>query len=351
MTQSWEAALASASSRANRRPKATDVAARAGVSVATVSMVINDKAGGRVSSRTAQRVRDAIAELGYIVDPAARSLVTGQRHCIALVAPDVANPFFSQVASGVSSALGSSYRLLLAASGPERDAPDLEQLVAFGVDGILLDFPGMLGKADGLDCPVVLLDEPSGPAELSRVYFDTKASVHQLVDRLVGNGHRRIVYLDATRPGKTFDSRRRQVLGRLRSTAGASLTRVRADLDLDAARALVVDSWADWSAQGVTAIIAATDVLAYGTLSALRELGVEVPAQVSVASFDDLPFSEITSPALSTVRLPAFDLGYESARLLLEQLAQHDPVPRSQALETTLVERASIGPARRRRSR
>lgn len=337
--------MASGSSRANRRPKATDVAARAGVSIATVSLVINDKAAGRVSSRTEQRVRDAINELGYVVDPAARSLVTGHRHCVALVAPDVANPFFSQVASGVASALGTDYRLLLAVSGPERDTPDLEQLDAFGVDGILLEFPGTAQNTSDLSCPVVLLDEPTGPPEMSRVYFDTRASVHELVDRLVAHGHRKLVYLDATRSGKTFDTRRRQVLGRLRSTTGTSLTRVRADLDVRASRALVADSWAEWSAQGVTAIIAATDVLAYGTLSALHELEVEVPGRVSVASFDDLPFSEITSPALSTVRLPAFELGYESARILLEQITQPEVVPRTRSIETSLVERGSIGPA------
>ncbi|TCP49355.1 LacI family transcriptional regulator [Tamaricihabitans halophyticus] len=337
--------MASAGSRPHRRPKATDVAARAGVSTATVSLVINGKTGGRVSKETEQRVRAAVAELGYVVDPAARSLVTGRRHCVALVAPDVANPFFSQVASGVASALGTDYRLLLAVSGPERDSPDLEQLVAFGVDGILLDFPGTAFDTEGLDCPLVLLDEPTGPTDRSRVYFDTRPGSQQLVDRLVDLGHRQIVYMDASRPGKSFDTRRKQVLGRLRRTQDGVLHRARSDLDLRAARELVTESWPDWSARGVTAIITATDVLAYGTLSALHDLNVAVPTQVSVAAFDDLPFAEITAPALSTVRLSAFDLGVESAQILREHVEDRTLPPRTRSLDTRLVERSSIGPA------
>ena len=99
------------------RVKATDVAASAQVSVATVSLVANGKAAGRVSESTVRRVQQAIEELGYIVNQAARSLATGRRQCVALVAQDMTNPFISAIAAGVAEALGTQTQLLLAVSG------------------------------------------------------------------------------------------------------------------------------------------------------------------------------------------------------------------------------------------
>jgi LacI family transcriptional regulator len=328
-----------------RRPKATDVAAEAKVSIATVSLVINGKAEGRVAPATQERVWHAVNKLGYIVDSAARTLVTGRSQCVALVAPDVANPFYSQVAAGVAAALGGEYRLLLAVAGPERNLPGLDQLASFGVDGILVGLPGARVDPAALGCPVVLLDEPVGPHELTVVYFDTEPGVRALVDTVVGLGHRRLAYLDATRDAPTFASRRQQVLDRLRDTPGTSVLRAPADLTVDAARSRVTTCWPRWRAEGVTAVIAATDVLAYGALTAFASLGVTVPDEVSLGSFDDLPFSEITSPPLTTVRLSAFDLGHTSATILRELIADDRKAPTTTALPTSLVPRRSLGPA------
>src|ERR1700690_1540834 len=121
------------------RVKATDVAARARVSVATVSLVANDKAAGRVSESTVRRVRQAIDELGYIVNQAARSLATGRRQCVALVAQDMTNPFISAIAAGAGEALGTQTQLFLALSGSGRQEPDLRHLLGADVDGVLLD--------------------------------------------------------------------------------------------------------------------------------------------------------------------------------------------------------------------
>src|SRR5277367_5652363 len=119
------------------RVKATDVAARARVSVATVSLVANDKAAGRVSESTVRRVRQAIDELGYVVNQAARSLATGRRQCVALVAQDITNPFISAIAAGVAEALGTQTQLLLAVSGSGSQEPDMRHVFSAGVDGVL----------------------------------------------------------------------------------------------------------------------------------------------------------------------------------------------------------------------
>lgn len=189
---------------------------------------------------------------------------------------------------------------------------------------------------------MVLLDEPAGPPELSSVSFDTRTGARELVDQLVGLGHRHIVYLDSAREGNTFDARRRQVINRLRRTRGTTVTRARADLGVDAARTVVSESLPAWSNAGVTAIIAASDVLAYGALTALAAAGVTVPSRMSLGSFDDLPFSGIASPALTTVRMSAFDLGHTSARILRDLLAEESPAPRHESLGTSLRHRASL---------
>ncbi len=329
------------------RAKATDVAARAGVSIATVSLVANGKARGRVSPDTQARVQQAIEELGYVVNPAARSLVTGRRHCIALFAHDMTNPFISTVAAGVSAALDDSTQLLLALTDAGGGSPDIGTVVAFGVDGILLNYraPGALRSVDP-DLPIVFLDDPAARTDAPRVHFDLEPGATQLAGHLAALGHRRLLYLDPAHARATF-TRRRSLLEEefRRLVPGAEVLRARADLTIDAARDLTVASWAGWEAAGVTAVVTASDVQGHGVLAAFGELGVPVPDRVSVASFDNVRISALTDPSLTSVDLPAFDLGEQAAALLLD-LIEHGPAAtRTTALPTRLVQRTSTGPA------
>ncbi len=327
------------------RPKAVDVAARAGVSIATVSLVANGKAGGRVSASTQKRVLEAIDELGYVVHSAARSLATGRRQCVALVARDMTNPFISTIAAGVADALGSQVQLLLAVTGSGAQPPDLEQVLNFGVDGILLDFPMKLGRTP--PCPVVLLDDSKTLAGISsNVHFDLQQGARELANHLTGLAHRTIVYLDSPREASTFTDRRRYLSSQLkRHDRAVQLVRASSDIEVEDARDVVTRSWPDWQRRGVTAIVGASDVQAYGALAALAGLGVAVPAAVSVASFDNLPFAAITSPPLTSINLSAYDLGYEAATLLLDILERGERATRTSLLPTTLVVRGSTGPA------
>jgi LacI family transcriptional regulator len=309
--------------------KAVDVAAAAGVSTATVSLVVNGKAAGRVAPATAARVRRVIAELGYTVNAAASGLVTGRHHCIGLVASDVTNPFISTVAAGVADALGNDHQLVLAVTGADRPGPDLDRILAFGVDGLLLDLP-LADEVHARDpsCPVVVLDDAPSRSVASTVSFDVGAAARALATHLVDLGHQRIAYLDAARPLATFRSRRAAFTSRLRrSNGGGGLLTARAPIELEAARLVVRDRWPMWAEQGVTALVTAADVQAYGALAAFADLGVEVPTQVSLASFDGLPYAAITNPALTTVTLPAFELGREGARLLTELIAGNGAAP------------------------
>jgi LacI family transcriptional regulator len=339
---------AAASDAAQRpRVKATDVAARARVSVATVSLVANDKAAGRVSESTVHRVRQAIDELGYVVNQAARSLATGRRQCVALVAQDMTNPFISAIAAGVAEALGGQTQLLLAVSGAGSQEPDMRYVFGTDVDGVLLDYPVTV-PPDVLDAqrPIVIMDDPRIPDGASSVCFDLQAGASQLADHLVTLGHRTIGYLDSPRPAATFADRRRYLTDQLRRLhKDVRLLRVHSDIDIAAARAKVLASWPAWAEAGVTAIVAASDVQAYGVLGALAQLGVDVPGRVSVASFDDLPFAAIVSPPLTAISLPAFDLGFEAATLLEDIIERGNRARRSVVLPTRLTIRGSTGPA------
>lgn len=336
---------------AHPRAKAVDVAARAQVSVATVSLVANGKADGRVSERTRQRVLKAIDELGYVINSAARSLATGRRHCVALIARDMTNPFISTIAAGVSAALGTQIQLLLAVSGSGSQTPDVGQVLNFGVDGVLLDFPIALGDAHPEPpCPVVLLDDPKTPKGSPSVSFDLQHGAQALATHLTTLRHHTIVYLDTPRQLATFQDRRRYLTDQLkRHDKSVQIIRTPVEIEVEAARTAVVKSWPAWERAGATAIVAASDVQAYGALAALAEHGVDVPGRVSVASFDGLPFSAITFPPLTAISLSAFDLGFEAATLLQDIIERGDRANRRVLLPTQLVERSSTGPAPARR--
>jgi LacI family transcriptional regulator len=335
---------------AGQRPrvKAVDVAARANVSVATVSLVANGKAGGRVSEDTYRRVQQAIDELGYVVHPAARSLATGRRQCVALVAQDMTNPFISALAAGVAEALGTQTQLLLVVSGAGNQEPDLRHVFTADVDGVLLDSPVTMPREEiEAQCPVVVIDDPKTPGGGSGVWFDLRAGASELADHLVSLGHRTVLYLDTPRQAATFSDRRRYLSEQLRRHhKDARVLRAHADIEIGSARERVLADWPSWEESGVTAIVTASDVQAYGVLAALSDLKVEVPGQVSVASFDGLPFAAIVSPALTAISLSAFDLGFEAATLLQDMISRGSRTQRSVVLPTRLVVRKSTGPSR-----
>ncbi|NDI50425.1 LacI family DNA-binding transcriptional regulator [Goekera deserti] len=330
--------------RPGGRARAADVAAAARVSIATVSLVANGKAAGRVSMQTQARVEQVIEQLGYVADPAARSLVTGRRQCIALLAHDITNPFISLIAAGVTRAVGTGTQLLLASAGADV-RPDLARIAAFGVDGILVDHPASEHVA-GLGVPVVHLDDPDADESLPRAYFDLAPGGALLAGHLAGLGHRRLLYLDATRPWATFARRRTHLLTGLSKLAPDTIvTPARSDIDIDTTRQLVRRTWPRWRVDGVTAIVTATDVQAFGVLAGLADLGVSVPGQVSVASFDSVPFAQLTAPPLTAVALPAEQLGHTSATLLLALIDGRELGSRVQVIPSSLDVRSSTGPA------
>ncbi|GAA3934167.1 LacI family DNA-binding transcriptional regulator [Actinomadura viridis] len=335
--------------RTAKRITAADVARLARVSTATVSLIVNGKADGRVSAGTRARVLAAVDELGYRVDAVARELATGRRHGVGLIVPDLANPYFSQLTQGVAAGLGGGHRLSLIIADPVRD-PDpgsLDRLLAGGVAGILAEAPAadLIRELDGR-APVVVLDRPSPEADHPYVGFALDDGALALADHLLGLGHTRIGYLDADIGAPTFEVRRARMERRLREAAGHGFTgpAVRCRTDIDAAAEAFAARWDAWRAAGVTALVCAADVHAYGVLRAAGRLGVAVPGELSVAAFDDLPFSAVTGPPLTTVRLSAFDLGFRAAELLVGVMGGRPMDAAVPLLPATLRVRGSTAP-------
>jgi LacI family transcriptional regulator len=330
---------------------AKDVAAHAGVSIATVSLVANGKARGRVSDRTQARVEAAISDLGYVINPAARSLVTGKHGRIALLANDITNPFIAQIATGIGEILGSGTQLILSAPGPEATSPDPMTTASMGVDGMLINLadidPELANR--GRDVPLVILDEPLSPAHFSRAYFDLAIGTVELADHLVSLGHRSMTYLDSSRSRSSFDMRRTQLIQAFKDSAPSrtKILRARSGIEIGSAREVVRSHIGQWTAQGVSVIVTATDIQAYGVLRELSNQGIAVPQQMSVASYDNNAFSEVVSPPLTSVDLPAADLGRQAATLLVEQISRGTKPGRTVILPTSLVIRSSTGPAAR----
>lgn len=322
------------------------VAERAGTSIATVSLVVNGKERGRVSAPIVSRVRDAVEDLGYVVDHAASALARGSGDLVVLIAPDLSNPFFAEVIRGVRDTLGDRFQLVLSVTerGAQPVAADVRRFERLRPAGILVDAPAA-GESMAAGVPVVLLDAPGGDADGDdddAVNYDLSVGVHDLVAHLHDHGHRRVGYLDGTSRATTFGVRRR-LFERECAAAGITVSEVtaRADLTVDAAASATEHVIEAWQEDEVTAVVAAADTLAYGVLRTAGRLGIAVPGQLAVAGFDDLPSSSVTAPALTSVALPGAELGRAAAVRLLATLDGTEA--ESAALPTRLVRRASTG--------
>jgi DNA-binding LacI/PurR family transcriptional regulator len=296
-----------------------DVARRVGVSQSTVSLVFSGKGAGRVSEATQERVRQAARELGYRPNVAAQALRLGSSRAVALLVPDVTNPFFSRVLRGAQrSAQAAGYTVALVDTANDRrwEEQSFEALRAGPVDGYLL-FEVAAPEALGPDTPAVLMEtEARGRPS---VRFDAEAGASAAVTHLVELGHRRIGHLAAAFDAPTFHLRE-AAWRRVLAEAGIDpdeQPRALTPIDIDSARAAagpLLD-------ERPTAVFCDDDVIAAGLYLAARERGLKVPRDLSVIGFDDMDFARVLEPPLTTVALDAELLGASSFELLEATMA------------------------------
>lgn len=329
------------------RATLADVARRAGVSVSTASRALNGQDGPSVETRRA--VADAASALHYRPSVLARSLRTRRSHTIGFVVPDISSPFYAAVLRSAHERLhDAGYRLMLMNSN--RDAGEeveaLGTLLDHPVDGLLLATTGLrtaqFERTVGT-VPCVFFDGILTGVGTGSVGVMNESGMGILVDHLVEHGHRRIALLAGQQTETTG-------IERLRGFRAAMKRH-----GLPIARGHV--RTCDWTQESgrletrallglrprPTAIIAAGDDLAFGCFAACREMGLELPGDLALASFDDPYFGQLLEPALTALTSKPVEIGQISASLLVDALRGVEPSERDIRLPVELLRRASCG--------
>ncbi|MFG6402807.1 MULTISPECIES: LacI family DNA-binding transcriptional regulator [unclassified Microbacterium] len=327
-----------------------DVAERAGVSVGTVSNVLNHR--NNVSPDVAARVREAIVELGYVRNDAARQLRAGRSRSIGLVVPDIGNPFFAEVARGAERRAaedGMAVLIVTSDGDPTRESSLLELFLEQRVHGVLItpasDDHTVLHRLAEAGTPVVLVDREADDLALSWVAVDDKEGGRLAASHLLSLGRRRLAFVAGPRTT-------RQVADRLEGAREAVATVSGATLEVLEQPALTVlhGRAAGEALRGRApadrpdAVFAANDLLAVGVLQALSMMSnVRVPDDIALVGYDDIDFAAATVVPLTSVRQPAATMGYAAVDMLLnaETDAAHQ---RSIRYQPELVPRQSTVP-------
>jgi len=336
----------------------TEVARLAGVSAATASRVVSSS-DYPVSAATRERVLEAARTLDYVPNALARGLLKSRVPVVAVIVHDITDPYFSEVVRGVEDGASSAGFLVITCSS-ERDAERERSYVrllrsiraaAVVFAGSGLDDPGLTEEVDRhvtamrADGAAIVHLSPHALGE-PEVSVDNAAGIAGMVAALAGLGHRRIAFLAG--PRSLFVARER-LAGYRRGLEAAGIAFdeqlvVRTTFDREGG-ALGVDTLTHGGVP-FTAICCANDLLALGALRRLAELGIEVPAAVSVAGFDDISTAALTAPSLSTVRLPLRELGRRGFEHAERLLAGDAPEPVILPTEIILRE-STAAPVRR----
>jgi DNA-binding LacI/PurR family transcriptional regulator len=336
-----------------RRPTSADVATEAGVSRTTVSFVLNDRTDMKIPEDTRQRVLLAAARLGYHPHAPARQLAGGRSHVLALVlrqSPEqiAGDAVLAETLRGLASAArGGGFRVMVEPLEPNgQEAMYTALLRAQHADGLVISGPRVddpsLMELLRDEFPVVLQGALPGVAVPS-VDVDNIAGARGAVEHLLSLGHTRIACITNAPLVYTAAQDRLEGYRQALTTAGIE---VRPEWIAEAA----FDAPSGHAAmaallKGTTfdAVFVASDVVALGAIAGLREAGRRVPDDVSVVGFDDIPLAAYFDPPLTTVRLPAYELGQAAGRALLERIADR-AIPERTLLPTELIVRASTAP-------
>ncbi len=324
----------------------SDVAREAGVSLMTVSRVVNDK--GEISPATRQRVLEIIERLGYRPSGIARGLATRHTSTLGLVIPDVANPFFAEVARSaehVAYAEGYNVFLCNTEEDAQRELAVLESLEEKRVDGVLLCSSRLddneLQEAVARHPAAVLINRRLAGNVVGRVLVDDEAGGQEAVQHLLQAGHRAVGFL-AGPPASHSGQQRAK--GYRAALAAAGLPDTPAWVrhcspmvagGLTATRQLLLDH------PELTALFCYNDLVAVGALQACAELGRAVPTDLAIVGFDDIPLAALVTPPLTTCRVPRHELGSQAMRLLLDRINGCTEECQEIVLRPTLVVRAS----------
>jgi LacI family transcriptional regulator len=326
-----------------------DVAQHAGVSIKTVSRVINQE--GEISDGTRQRVMQIVEHLGYRPNLVARSLVTRRTGIIGLVIPDITNPFFSEITRGVQQVAreaGMSVMICSVDESFELETQAFRSLASQAVDGIVLysSFVSDAALPTLIDTlpehiPVVAINTHQDHPRVTRLITDNYAGGTLALEHLIARGHTRIgmlapLTLNGIIPRRLRAYRdaltRHHIVG---DSGWVSTSPPTVSAGYHAALALLT------AHPELSALFCYNDLMAIGALRACQQLGRRVPNDVAIVGFDDIQLAEIVTPTLTTVRVDKTRLGQHAMQLLLNRIAKTDQCAHVEQLDVSLIQRES----------
>ena len=325
-----------------------DVARRAGVSTATVSRVLNGV--GSVEDRTRRRVEDAARDLRYTPSPIGRSLSTRRTDAIGMLLPDLFGEFFSEVIRGSDqTAQEHHYHLLVSSSHSNREEITAALKTMHGrVDGLIIMSPHIdartLNENLPHSLPVVLLNCHVEGKAFDSINVDSFGGASQVVRHLISHSHRRVAIIKGTERNFDAEERVRGYRFAMQELDGAGTEDLEFDGNFSEASGYEAARRILTLPQRPTAIFASNDSMAIGAMSALQEAGIQMPGEMAVAGFDDIPIAPYITPALTTVSCSISELGALAVRRLLHAVGEKNGHNKQQSiLATTLALRDSCG--------
>lgn len=325
-----------------------EIADMAGVSVTTVSQIINNK-GSRFSEQTRKKVLAVIEEYDYKPDYFASNIITRQSKTIGMVVPDVTDFFFAKVIEGVETYLNSlGYMILLCNAKHDKDKAEqyVTELIHRSVDGIIFATPNILPTnhilrdKDKHKVPAILVDRGINPRENGRLIVKEYEGAYQAICSLIKQGHRHIGMLRENKGYYQLTERVTAYQHALKDNGIPVREEYMCSGDLtlgggyQAAKTVLRN-------QAITAIFCGNDEMAMGAYQAIEEYGKKIPEDISVIGFDGLEISEYLVPGLTTVYQPIFDIGFYAAQFLVEAIKHPEKKIPNKIFDTTFILRKS----------
>ena len=336
-----------------KRVTLTDVARAVGVNPSTVSRALNEETVNQVSQSTVRRVRKVAKGLGYTPNTVARGLRTNRTMTLGVILPDLTNPIFPPMVRGIDSYLAPRGYSSLVVNTDGSDATErtlFQSLMERQVDGFIVatghSNHQLMHDAHERGVHAVMVNRDANGVPFPTVIGDDSQGVFAAVTHLHELGHKRLIHLAGPVGFSTSRIRLEAfeaacklfgLQGRVVDTVAYSIEAGQSAMDS------ILDK--EGAAQ-FTAVVAGNDLLALGTYHSLRTHGLRCPDDVSVVGFNDMLFANDFQPPLTTVRSPHFEMGVESARLLLNEIAGTQPGGARVILPVSLIVRGSTGPAR-----
>jgi LacI family transcriptional regulator len=338
-----------------------DVAREAGVSKVTAARVLGSY--GTASPGAKEKVLAAARALGYRPNELARSMTTGRSRTIGVIVGDIENPYFGRAVRGISEvATAAGFDVILANSGEDvgKEQAAVRVLLGKRVDGLIVT-PASMSETQHLESvqssgrPLVLLDRAVPGLKVDSVVTDDRAAAKAATQTLIDAGHRRIAYITATNSDNPIYRGPHQISlttvmdrieGFLAAASEAGIETPEQYIRLAATRLgasgkIIADLLS--LPHRPTAILASDNVVGLEVFKAIRALGMSIPDDLSLIAFHDADWTSVTTPPITVISQPVYNLGIESAQILIKRINGATEPPMQLALATTLIERQSVG--------